>query len=129
MAHHRSNHVQQSSIALFGDPVPLRRSRRRELWNNSATLKMIAKFVNQIFTSTIRSQGLYFLATLILYLTLKLLELFKIFGLLLHQVDITISTEIISESNEVVISSSGCRAHWSTYISMYEFQQVCRSLG
>src|SRR3954464_11296396 len=113
----------------FGDPVPLRRSGRRKLWNNSATLKMIAKLVTQIFTSTIRSQGLYFLATLILYFTLKLLELFKSFRLMTHQVDITISTEIISESNEVVISSSGCRAHWPTYISMYEFHQVCRSLG
>src|SRR3954469_12986515 len=129
MAHHRSNHVQQSSITLFGDPVPLRRSGWRKLWNNSATLKMIAKLVTQIFTSMIRLQGLYFIATLILYFTLKLLELFKSFRLMPHQVDITISTEIISESNEVVISSSSCRAHWPTYISMYEFQQVCRSLG
>src|SRR4051812_1547228 len=98
------------------------------MWNNSATLKMIAKFVTQIFTSMIRSQGLYFLATLILYLTLILLELFKSFRLMLHQVDITISTEIISESNEVVIYSSGCSDHWSTYNSVFEFKQVCRSL-
>ena len=62
---------------------------------------MIAKLVTQIFTSAIRSQGLYFLATLILYLILKLLELFKSFRLMLHQIDITISTEIINESNEV----------------------------
>src|SRR3954469_10996679 len=124
-----TDHVQQSFITPFGDPVSLRRSGRRKLWNNSATLKMIAKFVTQIFTSTIRPQGLYFLPMLILYFTLKLLELFKSFRLMPHQVDITISSEIISKSNEVVISSSGCRAHWSTYISMYEFQQVCRSLG
>uniref|UniRef100_A0ACD5U612 Uncharacterized protein n=1 Tax=Avena sativa TaxID=4498 RepID=A0ACD5U612_AVESA len=52
--------------------------------NNSATLKMIAKLVTQIFTSTIRSQGLYFLATLILYFTLKLLEIFKSFRLMPH---------------------------------------------
>src|SRR4051812_3033427 len=125
MAHHRSNHVQQSSIALFRDPVYLRHSGQCELWNNSATFKMIAKFMTQIFTS----MTFYFLATLILYLILKLLEPFKSFRLMLHQVDITISTEIISKSNEVVISSSGCRAPWSTYISMYELQQVYRSLG
>jgi hypothetical protein len=90
---------------------------------------MIAKLMTQILTSPIRSQGLNFLATLIFNLILKFLELFKGFRLMLHQIDIAISTQIINESYEVLESSSGRRAHWSAHISMYEFQQVRCSLG
>src|SRR5688572_13484442 len=89
---------------------------------------MIAKLVAQILASTIRSQGLNFLATLIFNFILKFLELFKGFRLVPHQVDIAISTKIISESYEVLESSSSRRAHWSAYIIMYEFQQVYCSL-
>src|SRR5688572_30122930 len=81
---------------------------------------MIDKFVAQILASMIRSQGLNFLATLIFNFILKFLELFKGFRLVPHQVGISISTKIISKSYEVLVPSSGCRAHWSTYIGMYK---------
>src|SRR6266540_478923 len=85
---------------------------------------MITKLLAQIFTSTIRSQKFNCLAQMILYFILKFFELFKGFRFMSHQVYITISTEVISEGNEVLKPISSNCAHWSTYIRMYEFQQV-----
>src|ERR1043165_3199517 len=90
---------------------------------------MIIKLLTQIFTSTIRSQKFDRLAELILYFILKLLELFKGFRLMPHQVDISISAQVVGESHEVLVTTSSSRAHWSTHISMYEFQQVGRPLA
>src|SRR3954463_10802901 len=113
-------------ISPFRHAISLRRSRRSELWNNSTTLQMIIKLLTQIFTSTIRWQKFDRLAELILYFILKLLELFKGLRLVPHQVDISISAQVVGESHEVLVTTSSSRAHWSTHISMYEFQQVGR---
>src|SRR3954468_4497306 len=89
---------------------------------------MIIKLLTQIFTSTIRSQKFDRLAELILYFILKLLELFKGFRLVPHQVDISIYAQVIGESHEVLVTTSSTRAHWFTHISMYEFPLVVRPL-
>ena len=64
---------------------------------------MIIKLLAHVLTSTIRSQKFYSLAELILNLVLKLFELFKSFRLVPHQIDISISTQVIDKSHEVLI--------------------------
>src|SRR3990170_8541671 len=87
---------------------------------------MLAKLMTKIFASTIRPQKLNLFVTMIFYLILKFFELFKGFRLMLHQVDIAIPTQIISKSHEVEIPTPcGC-VHWTTYITMYYFQQFTR---
>src|SRR4051812_42359816 len=62
---------------------------------------MTAKLVTQILATSIRSKVLDFLPELILDLILKFLEPFKGFSLMLHQVNIPISTQVISKGHEV----------------------------
>ena len=83
---------------------------------------MIIKLLAHVLTSTIRSQKLYSLVELILNLILKLFELFKSFQLVPHQIDISISTQVIGKSHEVLIVTSSSCAHWSTHITVYQFQ-------
>ena len=45
---------------------------------------------------------------------------------MLHQIDVAKPAKIICECYEVLEPSSGCCAHWFTYIRMYESQQVTR---
>src|SRR3990170_1475975 len=89
---------------------------------------MKAKLVTQIFASAIRSWKFYFLVTMIFYFTLKFFELFKCFRLMFHQVDIPISAQIICEGEKITIPAVSLNIHWTTYISMYDFQQICCSL-
>ena len=89
---------------------------------------MKAKLVTQIFASTITSEKLYFLVTMILYFTLKFFELFKCFRLVFHQVDTPIPTQIIYEGEKITISATNFNIQWTTYICMYDFQQICCSL-
>ena len=81
---------------------------------------MIIKLLAHVLTSMIRLQKLYSLAELILIL--KLFELFKSFRLVPHQIDISISTQVVGKSHEVLIATSGSCAHWTTHITMYKFQ-------
>ena len=67
---------------------------------------MVIKFLAQIFATSIRSKCLDCLAKLILYFLLKRFEHFKLFRFMSHQVDITISAEVISKCNEVLVTSS-----------------------
>ena len=83
---------------------------------------MHLKLKTQIFATSIRSKVLNFLVELIFNLLLKLFELIKSFRLVLHQVDIPVSTQIISEGNKITIPIAGGDAHWSTYIRMYDSQ-------
>src|SRR3954470_13384517 len=64
----------------------------------------------------------------ILDLTLKFLELFKGFRLVLHQVNIPISTQVISKGHEVTKTIACGDVHGSTYICMYDPQQVIHML-
>src|ERR1043165_7926854 len=89
---------------------------------------MIAKLVNHILATTIRSKVLDFLSELIFDFTLKFLELFKGFRLVLHQVNIPISTQVISKGHEVTKNIACGGVHGSTYICMYDPQQVIRML-
>src|SRR3954470_24746630 len=89
---------------------------------------MLAKLVTYIFTSTIRTYKFNLLVTLILYLTLKLLKLLESFGLMLHEIDIPISTQVIREGKNITITTARCYTHWTTHIGMYDFQQVRSSL-
>src|SRR4051812_6331472 len=89
---------------------------------------MKTKLVTQIFSSTIRSQKLYFLVTMIFHFTLKLYELFKCFRLMFHQVDIPISAQIICEGQKIMILAASLNIHRTTYISTYYFQLVYCSL-
>src|SRR3954465_11053905 len=73
-------------------------------------------------------RNFYFLVTMILYLTLKFFELFKRFRLMFHQVDISISAQIICEGQKIMILVASLNIHRTTYISMYDFQQICCSL-
>src|SRR3954468_20842895 len=66
----------------------------------------------------------YFLVTMILYFTLKFFELFKRFRLMFHQVDIPISAQIICEVLKIMILVASLNIHRTTYISMYDFQQI-----
>ena len=85
---------------------------------------MIIQLLAHVLTSTIRSHKLYSLVELILNLVLKLSELFKSFRLVPHQIDISISTQVVGKSHEVLIATSGSCAHWTTHITMYKFQQL-----
>src|SRR3954463_4085333 len=60
--------------------------------------------------------------------TLKFFELFKCFRLVFHQVDIPISAQIICEGEKITISATSLNIHRTTYICMYDFQQICCSL-
>jgi hypothetical protein len=66
---------------------------------------------------------------LIFDLTLKFFQLLKGFRLLLHQIDIPISTQIISKCHKVTITIARRDAHWSTHIGMYDSQQVGRPVN
>src|SRR3954462_5653630 len=90
-----------------------------KLRNYSTTFQMVIKLMAHVLASSVRPKKLYFLAELILCFILEFFELFKGFRLMFHQVDISIPTQIISKGNEVLITTPGCRAHWSTYITMY----------
>src|SRR4051812_3119562 len=107
------------SILPFRNTVPLRRSWRSKLRNYSTTFQMVIKLMAHVLASSVRTKKLYFLAELILCFILEFFELFKGLRLMFHQVDISIPTQIISEGNEVLITTPGCRAHWSTYITMH----------
>ena len=58
----------------------------------------------------------------------EVFELFKCFRLMFHQVDIPISAQIIREGQKITISASSLNIHRTTYICMYDFQQICCSL-
>ena len=112
----------------FGHTITLWCSGWRELRNYSTLFQMKAKLVTQIFSSAVRSYKLYFLVTMILNFTLKFFELFKCFRLVLHQVDIPIYAQIISEGQKITIPAASLNTHRSAYISIYDFQQVSCSL-
>src|SRR3954470_9777912 len=73
-------------------------------------------------------RNFYFLVTMILHFTLKFFELFKRIRLMFHQVDIPISAQIICEVLKIMILVASLNIHRTTYISMYDFQQICCSL-
>ena len=108
----------------FRHTITLWCSRWRELRNYFALFQMKTKLVTQIFSSTIRSQKFYFLVTMIFHFTLKFFELFKCFRLMFHQVDILISAQIICEDQKIMIPVASLNIHRTTYISMYDFQQI-----
>jgi hypothetical protein len=85
---------------------------------------MCLKLETQILTPLIRTKVLDFPIELIFNLILKFLELSKDFRLMLHQIDIPTSTQIISKGHEVTITIARSDAHWSTHIRMYDSQQV-----
>jgi hypothetical protein len=87
---------------------------------------MCLKLETQILAPLVRTKLLDLSIELIFDLFLKLLELLKSFRLVLHQVDKSISTEIIIKGHKVMITIAHSDAHWSTHIRMYEFQQVGR---
>src|SRR3954468_3543923 len=95
---------------------------RRKLWYDATRLQMIAKLVTQILTTSIRLQVLDFLSELILDLILKFFEPFKGFRLMLHQVNIPISTQVISKGHEVTKTIASGDVHGSTYICVYDPQ-------
>ena len=109
-------------ITSFSHTVSLRCARRRKLWYYATRLQMIAKLVTQILTTSIRSKVLDFLSELILDLILKFLEPFKGFRLMRHQVNIPISTQVISKGHEVTKTIACGDVHGSTYICMYDPQ-------
>src|SRR3989337_451356 len=113
---------------MFRHTITLWCSGWHELRNYSALFQMKTKLVTQIFSSTIRSQKLYFLVTMIFCFTLKFFELFKCFRLMFHQVDIPISAQIISEDKKIMIPAVSLNTHRTAYISMYYFQKVSCSL-
>ena len=71
----------------------------------------------------------FFLVTMIFHFTLKLYELFKCFRLMFHPVDIPISGQIIYEGQKITIPAASLNIHWTTNISMYDFQQISCSLN
>src|SRR3990170_7833140 len=113
---------------MLGHTFTLWCSGWRELRNYSAFFQMKTKLVTQIFSSTIGSQKLYFLVTMIFHFTLKFFKKFKCFRLMFHQVDIPISAQIICEGEKIMIPAASLNIHRTTYISTYDFQQICCSL-
>src|SRR3990170_1632700 len=113
---------------MFGHTITLWCSGWHELRNYSTLFQMKTKLVTQIFSSTIRSQKLYFLVTMIFCFTLKFFELFKCFRLMFYQVDIPISAQIICEDQKIPIPAVSLNTHRTAYISMYYFQKVSCSL-
>src|SRR3954469_14634303 len=90
---------------------------------------MFAKLVTWIFTSTIRSQKFNLLVTLILYLTLKFLKLLESFGLMFHEIDIPISTQVICEGKNITITTTRCYTHGpQTSVCMISNKSVARSI-
>src|SRR4051812_25440076 len=66
---------------------------------------MVIKLMAHVLASSVQPKKLYFLAELILCLILEFFELFKGFRLMFHQVDMSLPTQIISEGNEVLITT------------------------
>src|SRR3954468_18788280 len=66
---------------------------------------------------------------LIFYLTLKFLKLLESFGLMFHEIDIPISTQVISEGKNITITTAQCYTHWATHIGMYiSNKSIARSI-
>src|ERR1043165_9425147 len=95
---------------------------RRKLWYYATRLQMTAKLVTQILATRIRLKVLDFLSELIFDLILKFLELFKGFRLVLHQVNISISAQVISKGHEITKTIASGDVHGSTYIRVYDPQ-------
>ena len=112
----------------FGHTIMLWCSGWRELQNYSALFQMKTKLVTQISSSTIRSQKLYFLVTMIFHFTVKLFELFKFSDLCFIKKIYLYLTQIICEGHKITIPAASLNTHRTAYISMYYFQQVCCSL-
>src|SRR3989337_4144205 len=112
-------------VTTFRHTITLWCSRWHELRDYSTLFQMKTKLITQIFTSTIRSQKLYFLVTMIFHFTLTFFELFKCFRLMFHQVDIPISAQIICEGEKITIHAASLNIYQTTYISMYDFQKIC----
>ena len=100
------------------------------MWHEFVKLFHIVLIEDQTRNSNIlplRSyrRNFYFLVTMIFHFTLKFFELFKCFRLMFHQVDIHISAQIICEVQKITIPAVSLNIHRTTYISMYDFQQIC----
>src|SRR3990170_3490581 len=100
---------------MFGHTITLWCSGWHELRNYSALFQMKTKLVTQIFSSTIRSQKLYFLVTMIFHFTLKFFELFKCFRFIFHQVNIPISAKIFWKGKKKTIPAASLNIHWTAY--------------
>src|SRR3954469_2200347 len=109
-------------MTSFRHTVSLRCACWCKLWYDATRLQMISKLVTQILATSIRSKVLDFLSELILNLILKFLEPFKGFRLMLHQVNIPISTQVISKGHEVTKTIACGDVHGSAYICMYDPQ-------
>src|SRR3954469_24141710 len=76
-----------------------------------------------------RSQKFNLLVTLILYLTLKLLKLLESFGLMFHEIDIPISTQVIHEGKNITITSRDATLIGPhTSVCMISNKSVARSI-
>src|SRR3954462_868449 len=62
-------------------------------------------------------------------LILKFLKLLESFGLMFHEIDIPISTQVIREGKNITITTARCYTYWTTHIGMYDFHKfVARSI-
>src|SRR3954462_7066986 len=102
--------------------VSLRCACRRKLWYYATRRQMTAKLVTQILATSIRSKVLDFLSELISDVILKFLEPFKGFRLMLHQVNIPISTQVTSKGHEETKTIACGDVHGFAYICMYDPQ-------
>src|SRR4051812_38447344 len=99
----------------FGNIITLWCSGGSELCNYSTLFHVCAKLVTKILSSTIGSYKFDLSVTMIFNFTLKFFELFKCIRLVFHQVNISISTQIIRESHEITISTVCRHTHWTAY--------------
>ena len=101
---------------------------QRKLLGTPSITDPKAKLVTQIFYFCNHIIETFIFVTMILHFTLKFFELFKCFRLVFHQVDILISAQIICEDQKIMIPVVSLNIHRTTYISMYDFQQIYCSL-
>lgn len=76
---------------------------------------MIIKFINKIFSTSIRSENLNVLSQLIVFFLMEYLEHLEGYRIMFSQIKIYISTIMINKWDEVSFTLSHGRSKWSTY--------------
>src|SRR4051812_9476082 len=102
---HTSRHIKQSMISTFNKTIVLRSIRSSNLMLNSIIITELMEFCRVILASTIRSENLYLLTTLLLSLHLELLEFCEHLSLKLDKCYPRHSCELIHKRHKIPISS------------------------
>ena len=139
MTDHTSHHIFKSTVLPLCYTILAWSPRHGVLRNDTALHQIFGEwpwmlFIGSIistiiFTSTVRSDSLYFLAKLVLNFSFKILEHIQWLRLLMNQMKIAIAWVIVNESDKILLSIPRRSRKWTTNVRMYQFQDVTTPIG